>query len=416
MIYRNYTNCHIIFCIALSFLLFDFLSCNSNVESKIGVIASSASVSSDVQNVNGEVWLDTQGNAIQTHDGILYYQGKYYWYGLDYSKNLINGGTGGFKAIKCYESEDLVNWTFKNNVLTSSSSIILNNCDINTVRVLYNPNTHKFVMWMGFNTSYRRGTSLSYWTLRSSHNKLFLNETLCATSNSPFGSFDVENSSFSVNGGAALTTLFQDNDGTAYCLDWANYNNSWRLYINKLSSDYLGIEKNVALLYPETYVGRTSIIHKGDFYYLFTASFVGELDGGANSSLGSSVNDGWLDYHFTYFDFYRNSSISTPVPYTGVRYAWSTSIEGPWSDLMTFGKNGETLNSYEFNDVIKVQGSEDVSYILTFNNWNTSDLSSSGYVWQPLSFKQSSTLFYEPYFEEYSKITIDAAKGTILAE
>ncbi len=395
------------------FALAVFSGCTQNLsESKIGVIGKSSSLE-DVQNVNGEIWYDTDGNAIQSHDGIIEYQGKYYWYGLDYSKNLINGGSGGFKAVKCYESTDLVNWEFKNNVLTAVSAPILNECDINTVRVLFNPNTNKFVMWMGYNTSYRRGTSLSYWTLRSTHNKLYLNETLCATSNSPYGNFDVENSTFSVNGGAALTTLFKDDDGTAYCIDWANYNNSWRLYINKLTEDYLGIDSQVACLYPESYAGRSAIIHRGDYYYLFCASFITDLDSGANSS---SANDGWLDYHFTYFDFYRDSSISSPAPYTGIRYAYSTSIEGPWSELMIFGENDETYSSYEFSDIFKVQGSEGSFYMLTFNNWNSSDLSKSGYVWQPLKFRKTSTDLRRPYFDDYSKITIDAARGEVSVE
>ena len=36
--------------------------------------------------VSGEVWLDTSGNPINAHGGgILYHNGKYYWYG-EYKK------------------------------------------------------------------------------------------------------------------------------------------------------------------------------------------------------------------------------------------------------------------------------------------------------------------------------------------
>lgn len=36
--------------------------------------------------VNGEVWLDTDGNPINAHGGgILYHNGRYYWYG-EYKK------------------------------------------------------------------------------------------------------------------------------------------------------------------------------------------------------------------------------------------------------------------------------------------------------------------------------------------
>ncbi|MCR5219342.1 family 43 glycosylhydrolase [Treponema sp.] len=385
-----------------------FVSCKSESDISTGVIASSAA--DTVDKVNKSVWQDTSGEDIQTHDGIIYWQGKYYWYGLDYSQNLINGGSGGFKAVKCYESEDLVNWTFKNNVLTANSSVALNEADVNNVRVIYNKNTNKFVMWMGYNTTYMYGTSLSYWTLRSSHNKLYLNANLCATADTPYEAFEVANSYFTVNGGAAITSLFVDDDGSAYCLDWANYNNSWRLYINKLTDDYLGVSSNVAMLFPETYVGRSAIVKHNGYYYLIGATFYGDLDNGANSM---SSADGWLDYHFTYYDFYRGTSVSTPKAYTGVMYCSAQSLDGPWSGLSTFGPDYE---DYEFSDCFKIQGSEGISYMLTFNQWDSSDLSQSAYVWQPLFFNKVTQTFDEPYFDDYDTITIDAAKGTVSAE
>ncbi|MBO6176022.1 MAG: family 43 glycosylhydrolase [Treponema sp.] len=396
--------------ILLSFLAaaVSFISCKNDVDSATGIIASSAGET--VNNVNGTVWTDTSGDDIQSHDGILYWQGKYYWYGLDYSKNLINGGSGGFKAVKCYESEDLVNWKFKNNVLTVNSSVVLNEADVNTVRVVYNKNTDKFVMWMGYNTTYQNGSSLSYWTLRTYHNKLFLNANLCATANTPYDAFEVANSYFSVNGGAAVTTLFVDDDGSGYCIDWANYDNSWRLYINKLTGDYLGVSSNVAKLFPETYIGRSSIIKHNGYYYLIGAAFYGDLDNGANSQ---SSADGWLDYHFTYFDFYRSSSLSTPKAYTGVMYCYSKTLDGSWSGLSSFGP---AYADCEFSDVFKIQGTEDVNYMMTFNKWNSSALNKSAYVWQPVFFKKVTETFDEPYFEDYDRITINASKGIVTAE
>lgn len=399
-----------IFFIITALLPLFYVSCKNETSVNDGIISSSAGL--NVANVNGEAWTDTEGNIIQSHDGIIKWQGKYYWYGIDYSHNLVNTGSdgNGFRAVKCYESEDLVNWKFKNNVLTANSSICLNQCDINNVRVVYNKNTGKFVMWMGYNTTFMHSTSLSLWTLRSTHNKLYLNANLCATANSPYESFDVQNSFFYVNGGAAVTSLFVDDDGTGYCMDWANYNNSWRLYINKLSDDFLSVESNTALLFPETYIGRTAIVKHNGYYYLFGAAFEGELDGGAN---GMTSADGWLDYHFTYFDYYRDSSVSVPKSYSGVRYCFAESLSGEWSGLLSLGKD---YADYEFSDVIKVQGTDEVNYILTFNKWNTSDLSSSGYLWQPLMFAKETETFSRPYVADCSKITINAEKGTVKAE
>ena len=95
-------------CSACLSSLLGLSSCSQPQTVQPGTI--SADGSSSVGQVNGSVWTDTQGNAIQAHDNIIKYGDTYYWYGMDYSKNLLNGGTGGFKAIKCYASKDLVNW------------------------------------------------------------------------------------------------------------------------------------------------------------------------------------------------------------------------------------------------------------------------------------------------------------------
>ena len=126
-----------------------------------------------------------------------------------------------------------------------------------------------------------------------------------------------------------------------------------------------------------------------------------------------SSADGWLDYHFTYFDYYRDSSVSVPKSYSGVRYCFAESLSGEWSGLLSLGKD---YADYEFSDVIKVQGTDEVNYILTFNKWNTSDLSSSGYLWQPLMFAKETETFSRPYVADCSKITINAEKRTVKAE
>ena len=53
--------------------------------------------------VSGEVWLDTSGNPINAHGGgMLYHNGKYYWYG-EYKKGktiLFKWATG-----ECYRTD-----------------------------------------------------------------------------------------------------------------------------------------------------------------------------------------------------------------------------------------------------------------------------------------------------------------------
>jgi hypothetical protein len=363
------------------FIIAVLLGCSTGIDSSAATIT------------NGTVWTDTSGNSIQTHDNVIKYGSKYYWYGMDYSKNLITGDNTGFKAVKCYESTDLVNWTFKNNVLTATSSDLLYYCDINAPSVVYDSNTGKFVMWMGYNTQYQ------------------LNYTLAATCDTPYGNFEVENSTFKINDGAIVTTLFKDADNTGYALSYCidSDDDIYKLHIYQLADDYLSIDDTtndgiIAQLFPTIETGRTSIIKRGDYYYLFTASFYGSLD---------SASDGSYDYSFVYYNFYNTNTSLTLKPYTGVRYAYAKSLSGPWSGLEEIGPDSYT--SQEFGSVITVQGTSETSYLLSFNKWKSSDLSTSGYVWQPLTFDDTKSV-PTPSFTAYSTVSIDAAAGTVTGE
>ncbi len=333
---------------------------------------------------NGEVWTDSDGNAIETHDNIIKYGSKYYWYGLDYSHNLRSGDGEGFRAVKCYESEDLVNWTFKNNVLTATSSDLLYYADVNTPNVVYNSNTGKFVMWMGYSQP------------------SYTNQNLVATCSSPYGDFEVINGRFAVNDGAVITSLFKDSDNTCYLLTYATDSDDdvEKLFIYSLSDDYLTVNASITSLYPTRQIGRANIIKYNGYYYMFMDDY----------GLTDSGNDGTADYSCAYFGFWTSGYAS----YTGVRYAYATSLSGTWSGEIEFGPDDYT--DQEFSSIITVSGESHTSYLLAFNKWNSDDLAQSGYVWQPLSFEKSAETFYEPTFSEYAAVTIDASAGTVHGE
>jgi hypothetical protein len=375
---------------------------------------------------NGNVWKDSSGSSIQAHDNIIKYGSKYYWYGMDYSNNLLTGDNKGFKAIKCYESTDLVNWTFKNNVLTSTSSDLLYYCDINAPAVVYNPNTGKFVMWMGYNTSSTEKTmyTSSYEETTDSTKiahivQSHLNYTLVATCDTPYGNFEVENSTFKINDGAVVTTLYKDADNTGYALSYCidSSDDIYKLFIYELNSDYLSINTTtdsgvIAKLYPTVEVGRTNIVRYGDYYYLFAATFYGDLTNGS-TNYNSSKYKMYGYSSFVYYNFYNTNVYLTLKPYTGVRYAYAKSLAGPWSGLQTLGPDSYT--SQEFGSVITVLGTDKTSYLLAFNKWSSSDLSASGYVWQPLTFDDTAAVPV-PSFTNNAAVTIDASAGTVTGE
>ena len=57
----------------------------------------------------GQLWLDTDGNPIHAHGGsMLYWQGKYYWYGENKEKSTQDEEIWHW-GVRMYESTDLCN-------------------------------------------------------------------------------------------------------------------------------------------------------------------------------------------------------------------------------------------------------------------------------------------------------------------
>jgi hypothetical protein len=112
----------------------------------IGVIGIMAIAKADAApltiNTGGIVWKDTDGNQINAHGtGMLQVGNTFHWYGENRSK------AGKSAGISCYSSTDLVNWTFKNQVL-SHSNPGLSDSQFERPKVIYNSTTKKYVLWV----------------------------------------------------------------------------------------------------------------------------------------------------------------------------------------------------------------------------------------------------------------------------
>jgi len=94
-----------------------------------------------------ELWTDTKGVHINAHGGgMLYFQGKYYWYGEYKSENTSSAMVG----FTCYSSTNLINWNNEGVVLAVSDdekSDIAKGCIMERPKVVYNAKTKQFVMW-----------------------------------------------------------------------------------------------------------------------------------------------------------------------------------------------------------------------------------------------------------------------------
>jgi hypothetical protein len=64
---------------------------------------------------NGSLWSDATGSPIHAHGGcILFHSGWYYWYGEDRREDFY---------ISCYRSKNLMDWEFRNHILTTRSEM-----------------------------------------------------------------------------------------------------------------------------------------------------------------------------------------------------------------------------------------------------------------------------------------------------
>ena len=98
--------------------------------------------------VPGRLWPDDQGNHISAHGGgLLFYEGTYYWYGEDNRKGYLN-----HVGVSCYSSKNLVDWKYEGTALKQEDMPEelqgKNQGRVERPKVIYNPKTKKFVMWM----------------------------------------------------------------------------------------------------------------------------------------------------------------------------------------------------------------------------------------------------------------------------
>lgn len=184
---------------------------------------------------NGVPWYDTDGNMIHAHGGhIVKFGDLYYWYG----ENRI-----GDNYVSCYSSNDLMNWTFRNNILTANSrtqdigltgDIALHNngnkINIERPKIVYNEKTKKYIMW----AHYENGVDYSQAAIA------------LASSDTPDGDY-VYHGFFRPLGHMSRDCNVFEQGGKMYFLSAANDNKDLHIYL--MTEDYLGVEHQVHKLF-----------------------------------------------------------------------------------------------------------------------------------------------------------------------
>lgn len=237
---------------------------------------------------------DVSGRKIEAHGGwILFHRGYYYWYGEDRQNH---------RYVHCYRSEDLQRWEDRGAVITTDTKETLripsyelglvhpsgNKVNLERPKVIYNEQTEEFVMWM----HYENGEDYS--------------DARAAVATSKFPDRDfVYHGSFRPMGHMSRDcTLFVD-EGKAYFISTARDNADLHIYL--LRKDYLGVERLMLKAFPDRYREAPAVFKKDGRYYLLTSGCTG-----------------WKPNQ--------------------CQYAFSDSMEGPWSDLIPIG-NSDTYHS-----------------------------------------------------------------------
>jgi hypothetical protein len=311
----------------------------------------------------GDVWRDTNGQAINAHGGgILFHNGVYYWYGEVKEGRTylpqVNKNWGGTRVVaggvSCYSSTNLVEWKKEGIVLPSVADdpdhdLACENV-IERPKVIYNLKTQKFVMWL-------HQDSRNYKAARAA----------VAVSDSPIGPFKYIGS---VRPNAGIwpinvtdkdkvpgknNTLERDFAGGQMARDMTLFRDDDGKAISLLTDDYL----KHAGQYSRVFIGQATeapaMFKRAGKYYI----------------LGSGCT-GWL-------------------PNTA-RMATADNIWGPYTEQYNpcKGSNADKTYYSQSTHVFQVVGQPD-QFIAMFDRWKQWDLADSRYVWLPLEFAADGT-------------------------
>lgn len=338
--------------------------------------------------VPGAFWLDNNGEHINAHGGgILFHEGKYYWFG----ENKSDSTNAAMEGINCYSSEDLYNWTNEGVVLSVSfgeESEIIQGCVMERPKVIYNALTKTFVMWFHLELK-NEGYSAARAALATSSsitgpykyvgscrpNPGFLPANLDTNYNfnkdhsvytwwTPEWQDAVDKGLFvfrDLAGGQMSRdmTLFVDDDNKAYHIYSSEENLT--LHIAELSPDYQSHTGRYIRVFPGGHNEAPTIFKKNGKYYMITSGCTGWEPNAARLAVADSVMGEWTLY---------------PNP-----------CRGDDAD-MTFHSQGTF--------VLPVQGKD--AFIFMADRWTPKTPNKGTYVWLPIQFKNDL-----PYLEWFDK-------------
>ena len=311
---------------------------------------------------NGADWFDTDGNIIHAHGGhILHKNGYYYWYGENRADD---------NYVSCYRSNDLMNWEFRNNVLTANSAtqrirtrtnlmVFDKNeqrkVNIERPKVLYNSMINKYVMW----AHYENGRDYKCAACA------------IASCDTPDGDF-IYHGSFNPFGYMARDcTLYKDDSDAAYFIAASRDNADIHVY--RLTEDYMNVECVVHKLWQGEYREAPALFEHDGKLFMF-----------------SSYCTGWAPNQ--------------------CKYASASHIENRWSMLTNISDDTTYKSQPAF--FLTLAGTKTTSYIYIGDRWGGRDYHASRYIFLPITFDENGL----PIMNYYEKFQINVETGEFLTQ
>lgn len=330
----------------------------------------------------GQIWPDNDSIHINAHGGgILFFNDTYYWFGEHKTSGRL--GNTAQVGVQCYSSTDLYNWKNEGVALAVSEnpeSDIVKGCVIERPKVIYNPETQKFVMYFhlelkgqGYNAA-RVGIAVSdkatgpYEFIRSlrpnagkwpmymtdeqktSTVKLanfpewWTDDWLKAVHDGLFVRRDFEGGQMSRD-----MTLFVDDDGKAYHIFASEENLT--LHIAELTGDYLNYTGKYIRVAPGGHNEAPAIFKKDGIYYMITSGCTG-----------------WAP--------------------NAARLHTANAIWGPWTEHPNpcVGENANLTFHSQSTFIFPVQRKND-AFIFMADRWMPSNAIDGRYIWLPIQFE-----------------------------
>lgn len=334
-----------------------------------------------------QLWPDTNGQHINAHGGgILFHEGKYYWFGEHKSLRTSAALVG----VTCYSSTDLLNWTNEGIAMPVSDdpeSDITKGCTIERPKVIYNKKTGKFVMWFHLELKGK-----GYTAARAA----------MAVSDSPTGPYTYVRSG-RVNPGVYPGNLSEEDRNTPInpkmFEKW--WTPQWYQAVNKglfvkrdleggqMSRDmtlYVDDDDKAYHIYSSEENLTLHIAELTDDYQQHTGRYIRIFPGGHNEAPALFKKDG---------TYWMITSGCTGWDPNEARMFSSPSIWGPWTQHANpcIGPQSEITFGGQSTFILPLPGKD--SFMFMADVWRPKRPIDARYIWLPIQFDETGKPFIE---------------------